>query len=251
MKKVFIVGSINMDLVIASDRLPLMGETIHGRDFFTNPGGKGANQAVAVQKSGGDARFCACVGNAPQGKSALDWDAMQEELQASSEVLTAQLTNFAFYSGDILGSSAYPLEDRQIHLFILSTVMFMEEEKYLYHDFVTMDDEGCYHFPKEKIQQMAEEVFDIPDYEFGEDTYVPETGEYVFWSGFGWGNTPVCRNTEVQIDREKSEVSVSYELHGNVYYENPYKIGDFRTRFSVMTRPDGSFFLHYLDTVSL
>ena len=93
--------------------------------------------------------LCACVGNAPQGKSALDWDAMQEELQASSEVLTAQLTNFAFYSGDILGSSAYPLEDRQIHLFILSTVMFMEEEKYLYHDFVTMDDEGCYHFPKE------------------------------------------------------------------------------------------------------
>ena len=51
----------------------------------------------------------------------------------------------------------------------------------------------------------------------------------------------MCRNTEVQIDREKSEVSVSYELHGNVYYENPYKIGDFRTRFSVMTRPDGSF----------
>ena len=40
--------------------------------------------------------LCACVGNAPQGKSALDWDAMQEELQASSEVLTAQLTNFAF-----------------------------------------------------------------------------------------------------------------------------------------------------------
>ena len=31
--------------------------------------------------------LCACVGNAPQGKSALDWDAMQEELQASSEVL--------------------------------------------------------------------------------------------------------------------------------------------------------------------
>ena len=43
--------------------------------------------------------LCACGGNAPQGKSALDWDAMLEELQASSEVLTAQLTNFAFYSG--------------------------------------------------------------------------------------------------------------------------------------------------------
>ena len=95
--------------------------------------------------------LCACTGNAPQGKTALDWDAIQEELQISSEILTAQLTNFAFYSGDILGSSAYPLEDRQIHLFVLSTVMFMQEEEYLYHDFVTMDDEGCYHFPKEKI----------------------------------------------------------------------------------------------------
>ena len=175
---------------------------------------------------------------------------MQEELQASSEVLTAQLTNFAFYSGDILGSSAYPLEDRRIHLFILSTVMFMEEEKYLYHDFVTMDDEGVTTFQKKKIQQMAEEVFDIPDYEFGEDTYVPETGEYVFWSGFGWGNTRSAGTRRFKLIGEKSEVSVGYELHGNVYYENPYKIGDFRTRFSVMTRPDGSFFLHYLDTVS-
>ena len=73
--------------------------------------------------------LCACVGNAPQGKSALDWDAMQEELQASSEVLTAQLTNFAFYSGDILGSSAYPLEDRQIHLFILSNIVPLASAK--------------------------------------------------------------------------------------------------------------------------
>ena len=56
--------------------------------------------------------LCACTGNAPQGKTALDWDAIQEELQISSEILTAQLTNFAFFSGDILGSSAYPLEDR-------------------------------------------------------------------------------------------------------------------------------------------
>lgn len=195
--------------------------------------------------------LCACACNAPQEKTALNWDAIQEELQISSEILTKQLTNFAFYSGDILGSSAYPLEDRQVHLFVLSTVMFMQEEEYLYHDFVTMDDEGRYHFPKEKIQQMTVEVFDIPDYEFGEDTYVSETGEYVFWSGFGWGNTPVCRNTEIQIDREKAEVNVSYELYGNVYYENPYKIGDFRTRYSVMTRPDSTFFLRYLDTVSL
>lgn len=61
-KKVFVVGSVNMDLVISSERLPLIGETIHGKDFFTNPGGKGANQAVAARKLGADVRFCTCVG---------------------------------------------------------------------------------------------------------------------------------------------------------------------------------------------
>lgn len=63
MKKIFIIGSINMDLVISAECLPQMGETIHGYGFFTNPGGKGANQAVAARKLGGDVRFCACVGN--------------------------------------------------------------------------------------------------------------------------------------------------------------------------------------------
>ncbi len=63
MSKVFVIGSINMDLVVGTDRLPQIGETIHGSGFFTNPGGKGANQAVAAQKLGGDVRFCANVGS--------------------------------------------------------------------------------------------------------------------------------------------------------------------------------------------
>ncbi len=63
MSKVFVIGSINMDLVVETDRLPQIGETVHGSGFFTNPGGKGANQAVAAQKLGGDVRFCANVGS--------------------------------------------------------------------------------------------------------------------------------------------------------------------------------------------
>ncbi len=62
MSKIYVVGSINIDLVIKSDRLPKIGETISGKDFFINPGGKGANQAVAARKLGGDVSFCACVG---------------------------------------------------------------------------------------------------------------------------------------------------------------------------------------------
>ncbi|MBB6142912.1 ribokinase [Silvibacterium bohemicum] len=49
---VVVVGSINIDLVANTDRIPVEGETILGRDFQIHPGGKGANQAVAVARLG-------------------------------------------------------------------------------------------------------------------------------------------------------------------------------------------------------
>ena len=52
MKKVIVFGSLNMDLTIEADRVPYGGETLPGRNFLSNPGGKGANQAVAVSKAG-------------------------------------------------------------------------------------------------------------------------------------------------------------------------------------------------------
>lgn len=62
MSEIFVVGSINMDLVIKTDIIPDAGVTVSGRGFMTNPGGKGANQAVAVAKSGGSAHMVGCVG---------------------------------------------------------------------------------------------------------------------------------------------------------------------------------------------
>ncbi len=63
MSKIVVVGSLNMDLVIQTDRMPRMGETIIGRDFANIPGGKGANQAVAIGRLGGDVSMIGCVGN--------------------------------------------------------------------------------------------------------------------------------------------------------------------------------------------
>jgi ribokinase len=57
-----IVGSLNMDLVIRSSHIPQKGETIIGRDFQTIPGGKGANQAVAAARLGGQVNMVGRVG---------------------------------------------------------------------------------------------------------------------------------------------------------------------------------------------
>lgn len=63
MRKVVVVGSINMDIVNYVDRHPAPGETIRGNGAQFNPGGKGANQAVAAAKSGGDVVMIGAVGN--------------------------------------------------------------------------------------------------------------------------------------------------------------------------------------------
>jgi ribokinase len=62
-KKIIVIGSSNTDMVVKSQRLPLPGETILGGDFLMNPGGKGANQAVAVSRLGGNVTFVCKTGN--------------------------------------------------------------------------------------------------------------------------------------------------------------------------------------------
>lgn len=63
MRKIIVVGSLNMDMVINTPRIPKLGETIIGSNFMTIPGGKGANQAVAAAKLGGDVSMIGCVGD--------------------------------------------------------------------------------------------------------------------------------------------------------------------------------------------
>ncbi len=60
--KITVVGSSNMDLVVKSQRIPVVGETILGGDFIMVPGGKGANQAVAAAKLGAEVFFVARLG---------------------------------------------------------------------------------------------------------------------------------------------------------------------------------------------
>ena len=52
-KDLIVLGALNMDLVIETERLALPGETFPGNYFYTAPGGKGGNQAVAAVRSNG------------------------------------------------------------------------------------------------------------------------------------------------------------------------------------------------------
>lgn len=61
-RKILIVGSLNMDMVIEMKHMPLVGETVLGSSLTYVPGGKGANQAYAVGKFGGKAFMLGCVG---------------------------------------------------------------------------------------------------------------------------------------------------------------------------------------------
>lgn len=54
---ILVVGSSNTDMVVKTNHLPRPGETVLGGTFFMNPGGKGANQAVAVARLGDRSRL--------------------------------------------------------------------------------------------------------------------------------------------------------------------------------------------------
>lgn len=62
-KRIAVIGSINMDLTARTARLPGKGETVSASDFQYVPGGKGANQAVAAARLGGDVTMFGCVGD--------------------------------------------------------------------------------------------------------------------------------------------------------------------------------------------
>lgn len=71
MPKVVVIGSANVDLTIRVERLPQLGETVSGGEFYTSFGGKGANQAVAAHKAGAEVRFLAKVGCDQNGEAII------------------------------------------------------------------------------------------------------------------------------------------------------------------------------------
>jgi ribokinase len=91
-KPIVVVGSINMDLVGRTPRIPHAGETLTGTDFATTPGGKGANQAVAAARLGAQVQMIGAVGNDVFGEALLS-------NLASADVDTAAVAHIPGPSG--------------------------------------------------------------------------------------------------------------------------------------------------------
>src|SRR5258707_12877637 len=68
---IVVLGSSNTDMIIKLKRLPRGGETVLGGEFLTAAGGKGANQAVAAARAGGQVRLIARVGRNTLGQQAI------------------------------------------------------------------------------------------------------------------------------------------------------------------------------------
>jgi ribokinase len=77
MSKILVIGSSNTDLIAKVERFPVAGETITGKLFMQAMGGKGANQALAAHRSGGDVRFVTCLGSDANGRNALQYYAAE------------------------------------------------------------------------------------------------------------------------------------------------------------------------------
>lgn len=71
LKNILVVGSSNTDMIIKIDKIPIPGETVIGGKFFKMAGGKGANQAVAAARAGGNVTFISSIGNDAFGNEAM------------------------------------------------------------------------------------------------------------------------------------------------------------------------------------
>ncbi len=83
--KILVIGSSNTDMTVMTERQPLPGETVLGGHFKMGAGGKGANQAVAAKRLGGDVSFICKVGNDLFGNNAIE-HYMREGLDISKSM---------------------------------------------------------------------------------------------------------------------------------------------------------------------
>lgn len=122
MKRIVVIGSVSMDLVVTTDKRPQAGETVIGQAFQTVPGGKGANQAVAAARLGGRVEMVGCVGSDEFGQR------IRQNFE-QNEVGTQQLRTI---DGEVTGTAHIVLAEGDNSIVVVQSankqVVFTEAE---------------------------------------------------------------------------------------------------------------------------
>ncbi|MDD3611832.1 MAG: PfkB family carbohydrate kinase, partial [Eubacteriales bacterium] len=100
-----VVGSLNMDLVVQTERIPRVGETVLGGEFNQIEGGKGGNQAVAAARLGGDVKMIGAVGQDDMGRQLLA-SLVKDEIDISRIKLSSEPSGMAMILVDAAGNNS-------------------------------------------------------------------------------------------------------------------------------------------------
>ncbi|MFT4005832.1 MAG: ribokinase [Lacrimispora sp.] len=103
-KGILVIGSLNMDMSVEMAKMPVVGETVLGETVSYKTGGKGANQACAAGKLGGEVRMLGCIGQDEFGRKLLeslgDSGVKTEYLKESMDQPTGMAVIYVDYNGD-------------------------------------------------------------------------------------------------------------------------------------------------------
>ena len=102
--KILVIGSMNYDLVVYTQRHPIPDETILGDRFLTFPGGKGANQAIAAARLGGDVQMVGRIGDDSFGVE-LTENLVRNKVDATHVLKVNEPTGTAFITVDAKGQN--------------------------------------------------------------------------------------------------------------------------------------------------
>ncbi len=100
-RRIVVIGSANIDLVMRVPRCPKPGESLMGHSFMTVTGGKGANQALAAARLGAQVHFCGCVGD----------DDFGQQQRASLEADGVDVTRLKIHSTEATGTAMIMVAD--------------------------------------------------------------------------------------------------------------------------------------------
>ena len=114
-KKILVIGSSNTDMTVVADRLPVPGETVLGGKFAMGQGGKGANQAVAAQRLGGNVSFICKIGRDIFGENSLK-EYQKEGMDTSNVMFSDEPSGVALISVDTQAENGdITVEDIESH----------------------------------------------------------------------------------------------------------------------------------------